>query len=145
MLGQQWAAGGGAGGANGPGAQAMNARIGGCHGINIGAMGYNPRGQTGMGGVGNHPHHAGGMGRGIPMMGGGAMGVNGGRPAMNAGVGGAHGINVGAMGYNPAGHANIGGVGHQNPQGGMMRGGVPMGGVFRWQAAQRMRAQVELE
>ena len=73
------------------------------------------------------------------------MGANGGGPAMNAGFGGTNGINVGAMGYNPAGHANIGGVGHQNPQGGMMGGGVPMGGVFRWQAAQRMRAQVELE
>ena len=60
-LGQPWAAGGGAGGANGLGGQAMNAGIGGANGMNIGAMGYNPAGQAGMGGVGNHPHHAGGM------------------------------------------------------------------------------------
>ena len=86
------------------------------------------------------------MGGVNPMMGGGAMGTNGlGEPAMNAGFGGAHGINVGAMGYNPAGHANVVGIGHQNPQGGMMGRGVPIGGVFPWQAAQQMRARAELD
>lgn len=76
-LGQPWAAGGGAGGANGLGRQAMNAGIGGANGMNIGAMGYIPAGQAGRGGFTNQPPHAGGMGGGIPMMGGGAVGANG--------------------------------------------------------------------
>ena len=76
-------------------------------------------------------------------MGGGAMGANGGGPTMNAGFGGTNGINVGAMGYNPAGYANLGGMGHQNPQGGMMGGGAPMGGETLWQVAQMLRPQGE--
>ena len=47
---------------------------------------------------------------------------------MNAGFCGANGINVGPMGYNPAGQANVGGIGNQHPQGGMMGGGGPMAG-----------------
>ena len=48
--------------------------------------------------------------------------------AMNAGFCGANGINVGAMGYNPAGQVNVGGTGYQHPQGGMMGGGIPISG-----------------
>ena len=68
------------------------------------------------------------------MMGGGMVGANGlGVPAMNAGFGGANGISVGAMGYNPARHAKVRGIGNQHPQGGVgggvsMAGGVPMAG-----------------
>ena len=106
----------------------MNAGIGVGYGTNIGAMGHNPAAQGGIGGHGMHPQYAGGMGGGIPTMGGGAMGANGGMATMNAGFGGTNGINVGAMGYNPAGYGNLGGIGHQNPQGGMMGGGAPIGG-----------------
>ena len=62
------------------------------------------------------------------MIGGGVMGTNNlGEPTMNARFNGAHGINVRTMGCNPAGHANVESIGHQNPQRGMMGRGVLMG------------------
>ena len=87
----------------------MNAGINGANGMNIGAMGYIPAGQAGRGGFTNQPPHAGGMGGGIPMMGKGAVGVNGlGGPTKNAGFGGANDMNIGAVKYQQAGQASLG-------------------------------------
>ena len=121
MLGQQWAAGGGAGGVNGLGGQTMNAGFGGANGMNIGVMGYHPAGQAGLGGFTNQPTHVGiTVGR-IPVLIGGAVGANANGPrgpAANAAFFGVNVMQFGLGGNVPAGYAGIGRIGNQHPQGG---------------------------
>ena len=77
MLGQQWVAGGRAGDVNGLGGQVVNAKFGGANGVHFSAVGYNPARQAGLGGFMDQPPHAGGIGGGIPVVGGGTGGANG--------------------------------------------------------------------